>query len=101
MSAPSPPFLSICPCRSCVRYKSYNVSRAPPNRLFQCNIVTLVTVLTSVSPIHFSHHDINAPKNHHHVGDGVPETKVFQHRQVDETWRTHTVAIGIRPAVTD
>jgi hypothetical protein len=28
----------------------------------------------------------------------VPETKVFQHGQVDETWRTHTVAMAIRPA---
>jgi len=91
-----------------VRYNCYKVTKVTSLQKtprtqspFLCNIVTLVTVLTSASPIHFSHHNIYAPENHHHVCDCMPETEIFQHRQVDETWRTHTVAVGICPAVTD
>ena len=43
-----------------------------------CHCVTLVAFLTSSSPIHFPHHNINATQNYHDVSDGVSETKVFQ-----------------------
>ena len=43
-----------------------------------CHSVTLVAFLTSSSPIHFPHHNINATQNYHDISDGVTETKIFQ-----------------------
>src|SRR5437867_1699184 len=51
--------------------------------------------------IHFSHYDIHAAQNYHHIGDGVTKTKVFQHREINETRRTHPITVRIRPAVAD
>jgi hypothetical protein len=34
----------------------------------------------NLSTIHLAHHDVDATENHHHVGDGVPETHVFEDR---------------------
>src|SRR5439155_23377215 len=66
-----------------------------------CNIVTLVTVFTSASAIYFSHHDIYAAENCHHVGPCAPQAQVFQHSQIDETRRAHTVTIRVGSAGAD
>src|SRR5947199_6910389 len=57
--------------------------------------------LLRASAIHFSHHDIDAAENYHHVSDGVAEAEVFQNRQVDETWRAHTITIRVGSAIAD
>src|SRR6202048_5153663 len=52
-------------------------------------------------PIHFSHHDIKAAKNQHHVCDGVAQTQILQNGQVDETRRPHAISIRVRSPVAD
>ena len=51
--------------------------------------------------IHFSHHDIDAAENDHHISDSVTEAHVFQHGEIDEARRTNAVAIRIWRAVAD
>lgn len=51
--------------------------------------------------IYFSHNDIDAAQNDHHVGHGVPETEIFQHREIYETRRANAITIRIRSAVAD
>jgi hypothetical protein len=53
------------------------------------------------SPIDFSHHDVDAAENYHHVRDGMAQAEVFKYSQVDETRRTHPIAIRVRSAITD
>src|SRR5947208_15287428 len=88
----------ICSLQS---YKGCIVTKKTPRiqSPFLCNIVSLVTVFTSVSAIYFSHHDIYAAENYHHVGHCVPQTQVFQHSQIDETRRAPRVTIRVVPAV--
>src|SRR5260370_33262689 len=88
----------MCSLQTLQGYKSYIVTSPTAFPLQQCNSSNFFNFALA---IHFSHHDINAPENHHHIGDGMSETEIFQHSQVDETWRTHTVAIRICAAVTD
>ena len=61
----------------------------------------LLQLTVGASSIHFSHHDIDAAKDHHDVGDGVAEAHVFQDRQINEARRTHAITIRIRAAVAD
>src|SRR6185436_4216042 len=51
--------------------------------------------------VHLSKHDVDAAENNHHVGDGLTEAHVFEHRQVDEAWRADQVAVRIRTTITD
>src|ERR1035441_10084861 len=53
------------------------------------------------SPVHLTEHDVHAAENDHGVGNPVAEAHIFQNRQVDETRRTHAVAIRIRRTVAD
>src|SRR5947199_8770769 len=57
--------------------------------------------LLRASAINLSHHDIDAAENYHHVSHGVAEAEVFQNRQVDETWRAHTITIRVGSAIAD
>src|SRR6266487_1829361 len=54
-----------------------------------------------LSAIDFSHHDIDAAEDHHHIGDGVAKAKIFKHSEINETRRTDPIAIRVRTAVAD
>src|SRR5271155_1649570 len=53
------------------------------------------------STVDFSHDDINAPQNHHHIRDVVTEAHILEHREVDQARRPHPVTVRVRRAVTD
>src|SRR6266849_4904187 len=52
-----------------------------------------------LSSIDFSHHDIYAAENYHYIGNGVAKTKILENGQINETWRTHPIAIRVRPTI--
>src|SRR5262249_26848324 len=49
--------------------------------------------------IDFSHHDIDAAEDHHHVGHGMAQAKIFKHSEINKTWRTDPIAIRIWSAI--
>src|SRR5262249_6477329 len=53
------------------------------------------------SSIHFSHYDIDAAKNYHHVSYSVTEAQVLKHGEIDETRRTNAVTMRVWRAVAD
>src|SRR4030095_21563 len=68
---------------------------------FGCNIVTFVTPLTSASSVHFSHYDIDAAENYHHIGHGMAETEILENGQVNEAWRAPHVATWVVSSIAD
>src|SRR6059058_3274365 len=70
--------------------------RAPP-----AIVQSYASLTVKLSPIHFSHHNIDAAENYHHIGHSMAEAEVFEHGQIDETRRTHPIAVRVRSTVTD
>src|ERR1051325_1828386 len=60
-----------------------------------------VLIFTFRSSIHFAHHDIDAAEDYHYIGDGVTETQVLQHGEINEARRTNAITIWVRGAVAD
>ena len=60
-----------------------------------------LTSAAAESPIHLSHHDIDAAEDYHYVSHGVPEAQVLEKREINETGRAHPVPVRIRAAVAD
>src|ERR1051326_4000190 len=53
------------------------------------------------SSVHLSQHNVHAAEDNHDVRHEMAKAQVLENRQVDETRRTHPIAIRIRRAVAD
>src|ERR1017187_7815236 len=51
--------------------------------------------------IHFSQHNVHASEDQHNVGHVFAQGHIFKNGQIDQTWRTNSITIWIRPSVTD
>src|SRR6266436_224999 len=73
--------------------------------VFSLSVTAIVqsyaSLTVKLSPIHFSHHNIDAAENYHHIGHSMAEAEVFEHGQIDETRRAHAIAVRVRSTVTD
>src|SRR5947207_842822 len=72
-------------------------ARIDPQILFE----SMAVEFRHASAIDVDYYDIDAAENYHYVGDGMAETKGFQHGEINKTRRTHPITVRIRSAITD
>src|ERR1700727_17780 len=77
---------------------SANPLTIPTPNIFLC---PSLCILKAISTVDFSHDDVNAPQNHHHIRDVVTEAHILEHRKVDQARRPHPVTIRVNRAVAD